>query len=156
MKKELFRFVFKEGETKATKSTRLSVWAPVNEQTGHVDMSSIKVYRDVLHDLIPPWRWTEFLLNPTGVTPESIGLKKVNLNEAAFGYDPVNHPPHYTNHPSGVECITITEHMNFCLGNAMKYIWRADMKGNAVEDLEKAVFYLNREIERRKKTDENV
>lgn len=63
--------------------------------------------------------------------------------------DMVNHPPHYTAHPSGVECIQITEHMNFCLGNALKYIWRADLKGAGVEDLEKAVFYLNREIERR-------
>lgn len=62
--------------------------------------------------------------------------------------DMVNHPPHYTAHPSGVECIQITEHMNFCLGNAMKYIWRADEKGG-VEDLEKAVWYLRREIERR-------
>ena len=52
--------------------------------------------------------------------------------------DPVNHPPHYTCHPSGVECIEITEHMSFCLGNAIKYIWRADAKGNAIEDLEKA------------------
>lgn len=62
--------------------------------------------------------------------------------------DMVNHPPHYTNHPSGVECIQITEHMNFCLGNALKYIWRADLKGG-VEDLKKAIFYINREIERR-------
>jgi hypothetical protein len=64
--------------------------------------------------------------------------------------DPVNHPDHYTNHPSGVECIQITEHMSFCLGNAVKYIWRADLKGNAVEDLEKAEFYVRREIARRK------
>lgn len=64
--------------------------------------------------------------------------------------DPVNHPPHYTNHPSGVECIQVTEHMNFCLGNAMKYIWRADLKGE-IEDLQKAIWYLNREIERRSK-----
>jgi hypothetical protein len=64
--------------------------------------------------------------------------------------DKVNHPHHYTNHPSGVECIQITEHMNFCLGNAIKYIWRADLK-NGVEDLKKAVFYLNREIENRTK-----
>ena len=35
--------------------------------------------------------------------------------------DPVNYPKHYTEHPSGVECIQITEHMNFCLGNAVKY-----------------------------------
>lgn len=64
--------------------------------------------------------------------------------------DMVNNPPHYTSHPSGVECIQVTEHMNFCLGNALKYIWRSDLKGNDVQDLEKAVFYLNREIARRK------
>lgn len=63
--------------------------------------------------------------------------------------DPVNHPKHYTSHPSGVECIQITEHMGFCLGNAMKYLWRSDLK-NGVEDLEKAAWYINREIERRK------
>jgi hypothetical protein len=62
--------------------------------------------------------------------------------------DNVNKPPHYTAHPSGVECIQITEHMNFCLGNAMKYIWRAGLKQNEVEDLKKAIWYLNREIER--------
>lgn len=63
--------------------------------------------------------------------------------------DPVNHPSHYTTHPSGVECIQITEHMNFCLGNAVKYIWRAGLKNdNAIEDLRKAAFYINREIER--------
>lgn len=64
--------------------------------------------------------------------------------------DLVNHPPHYTAHASGVECIQITETMNFCLGNAVKYIWRADLKGDAIEDLKKAVWYVNREIERRK------
>ena len=62
--------------------------------------------------------------------------------------DSVNKPPHYTAHPSGVECIQITEHMNFCLGNATKYIWRAGLKQNEVEDLKKAVWYINREIER--------
>lgn len=65
--------------------------------------------------------------------------------------DPVNHPPHYTKHPSGIECIEITEHMGFCLGNAVKYIWRADEKGHAIEDLEKARWYITREIERRKR-----
>ena len=64
-------------------------------------------------------------------------------------HDPVNHPKHYTGHPSGVECIQITEHMNFCLGNVMKYIWRAGEKGDALEDLRKARFYLDREIKRR-------
>jgi len=65
--------------------------------------------------------------------------------------DNVNNPRHYTSHPSGIDCIQITEHMGFCLGNAMKYIWRADLKGDAIEDLEKAVWYIRREIERRKR-----
>jgi len=68
-------------------------------------------------------------------------------------HDPVNHPFHYTNHPSGVECIDITEHMGFNLGNAVKYIWRNDLKSAVigdVEDLRKAQWYLEREIKRRK------
>lgn len=60
----------------------------------------------------------------------------------------VNEPPHYNSHPSGVECIQITEHMNFCRGNAIKYIWRADFKGTPVKDLKKAVWYLKKEIKR--------
>lgn len=67
--------------------------------------------------------------------------------------DSVNHPKHYTAHPSGVECITITEHMGFCLGNVIKYVWRADLKGESeharIEDLKKAEFYLRREIAHR-------
>lgn len=63
--------------------------------------------------------------------------------------DNVNKPKHYRAHPSGVECIQITEHMGFNLGNAMKYIWRCDEKWDALEDLRKAVWYINREIERR-------
>ncbi|MCC3607438.1 MAG: DUF3310 domain-containing protein [Microcoleus sp. PH2017_29_MFU_D_A] len=61
--------------------------------------------------------------------------------------DAIN-PPHYQDHPSGVECIQITEHMNFCLGNAIKYIWRAGLKNNAIEDLRKARWYIDREIAR--------
>jgi hypothetical protein len=60
--------------------------------------------------------------------------------------DVVNHPPHYTSHPSGVECIQVTEHMSFLRGNAVKYLWRAGDKGNELEDLRKARWYLDREI----------
>jgi len=60
----------------------------------------------------------------------------------------VNHPKHYVSHPSGVECIEITEHMNFNLGNAIKYIWRASLKGKEIEDLRKARWYVDREIQR--------
>ena len=69
------------------------------------------------------------------------------MNDATSGGDPIN-PKHYRKHPSGVECIEITEHMNFNLGNAVKYIWRAGLKGDAIEDLEKAAWYLAREIVR--------
>ncbi len=69
--------------------------------------------------------------------------------------DTVNYPPHYRAHASGVECIQITEHMNFCLGNAVKYIWRAGVKSSdPVEDLSKAVWYVNREIRRIEKNQE--
>lgn len=68
--------------------------------------------------------------------------------------DPVNHPAHYTRHPSGVECIAITEHMGFCLGNAIKYIWRADLK-NGIEDLRKARWYIDRELARRQALRDN-
>jgi hypothetical protein len=64
--------------------------------------------------------------------------------------DAVTNPAHYTAHASGIECIQITEHMNFCLGNAIKYIWRAGLKGDAIEDLEKAMWYLDREVQRRR------
>lgn len=75
-----------------------------------------------------------------------IGATSVRCGRVA---DPVNRPAHYLAHPSGIECIQITEHMSFCLGNAMKYIWRADLKADAIEDLRKARWYIEREISRR-------
>lgn len=72
------------------------------------------------------------------------------MNTKQTKHDPVNSPKHYRSHKSGIECIQITEHMNFCLGNAMKCIWRADLKSGH-EDLQKAIWYINREIERREK-----
>lgn len=61
--------------------------------------------------------------------------------------DMVNHPTHYMSNLSGVECINITEHYNFNLGNALKYLFRHEKK-NGLEDLKKAVWYVNREMER--------
>ena len=64
-------------------------------------------------------------------------------------HDVINHPEHYTAHPSGIECITITEHMSFNVGNAMKYLWRAGLKSpDAIVDLRKAFWYVSREINR--------
>lgn len=58
-------------------------------------------------------------------------------------HDPVNHPSHYTSHPSGIECIEITRLLGFDLGNCVKYVWRRGDKGNPAQDLDKSVFYLN-------------
>jgi len=63
-------------------------------------------------------------------------------------FHPVNRAKHYNVSPSGIECIEVVEHMNFCLGNAMKYIWRAGEKGDALQDLQKARYYIDREIKR--------
>ena len=59
----------------------------------------------------------------------------------------VDHPDHYNQFP--VECIDVAEHMNFNLGSALKYLWRCDFKGKPIEDLEKAKWYIEREIQRR-------
>jgi hypothetical protein len=61
----------------------------------------------------------------------------------------INHPKHYTSHNSGVECIEITEHMYFNIGNAFKYIYRGwnGLKESTSKDLKKSIWYLKREIE---------
>lgn len=82
------------------------------------------------------------LSSPDLVTPTPPA--KSNLKPT----DPVNHPAHYR-HPSGIECIQITEHMNFNVGNAIKYLWRCDQKGKHLEDLKKARWYIDREIQLR-------
>lgn len=64
--------------------------------------------------------------------------------------DMVNQPPHYTQHPSGIEPIEITRHCNFNVGNAIKYLMRHDFKGKPIEDLEKAAWYIADEIKYRK------
>lgn len=68
-------------------------------------------------------------------------------------HDAINSPSHYTSLPAkcecgrGIECIQVTEHFSFSRGNALKYLWRADHK-NGLEDLRKARWYIDREIQR--------
>jgi hypothetical protein len=84
----------------------------------------------------------------------SIGrcARAVDRNESlGEATEAVDHPKHYNAHPSGIECIAVVEHMGFNLGNAMKYIWRCDEKRDAIEDLKKARWYVEREIEKRLK-----
>ena len=72
---------------------------------------------------------------------------KAGLQEVVQG-NPVDHPQHYTSHPSGIEAIEITRYENFNKGNALKYILRAGKKGDEVEDLQKAIWYLKDEVKR--------
>jgi hypothetical protein len=62
--------------------------------------------------------------------------------------DYVNSPKHYTGHPSGIECIQVAKFHSFCIGNAIKYIWRHEKKGKPIEDLQKAAWYINEEIKK--------
>lgn len=58
--------------------------------------------------------------------------------------NPVDHPAHYTSHPSGIEAIELCGEMDFCLGNAFKYLFRMENKWNPLEDLKKARWYIDR------------
>lgn len=80
------------------------------------------------------------------IQKQSIIDKLVDLPE--FKHDFVNHPSHYCSHPSGIECIEITRHHDFAIGNAIKYLWRAGLKDsdNEIQDLEKAIFYIQDKI----------
>jgi hypothetical protein len=77
-------------------------------------------------------------------------MMKNKQTKLVTSVDQVNHPEHYTTDPSGVECIEITRHRNFNIGNAFKYLWRAGLKDEKkhVEDLRKAMFYIQDEINR--------
>jgi hypothetical protein len=80
-------------------------------------------------------------------------LEVVTVTTPKTMSDNVNHPKHYTGHPSGIECIDVIEHMTLNLGNAVKYIWRAGLKTSSptIEDLKKAIWYIEREIKRLEK-----
>jgi hypothetical protein len=92
--------------------------------------------------------------------PQYSFAKIIDESSNQQGIDMVNHPPHYTSHPSGVEAIEITRHYDFAVGNAIKYLWRAGLKkdqtkkdaAKEIEDLEKAVFYINDKINQLRKT----
>ena len=81
-------------------------------------------------------------------------LKRLKEIQESNG-DSVNHPKHYNSHPSGVECIDIARHYDFNIGNAIKYLWRHGLKSEegmddtekSIEDLKKAIWYLNKLID---------
>lgn len=103
------------------------------------------------------WEWSDWGdLNFDGV--ECLWLKKESIIDKLvdfpeFEHDEVNHPSHYCGHPSGIECIEITRHHDFAIGNAIKYLWRAGLKDsdNEIQDLEKAIWYIQDKIAQLKK-----
>lgn len=93
------------------------------------------------------------LATQPGAIEHAAALDKGLIEREQLRFKAVNHPSHYNSHPSGVECITIIEPMTLNVGNAIKYCWRAGLKPGAdvITDLEKAVWYLQREIGRLRK-----
>lgn len=130
-------WVMNSGECFLTKGTRVDV----KFRQGDIELDGnctrwswhYSENNDYSHDIVA-WRLSEKVTT--------------TLDKVA---DNVNNPPHYNSHPSGIQCIDVTRHFCFNLGNATKYIWRCDLKKDAIEDLRKAIFYLNDEIEMRLK-----
>jgi hypothetical protein len=92
----------------------------------------------------------------TARVPYNPGMRDT-LGRKQQPFDPVQKPAHYNLHPSGVEAIEITEHYNFNIGNAIKYLWRAGLKSeDPKQDMEKAIWYIKRELERIGKLDEQA
>ena len=83
---------------------------------------------------------------PEGMTVAEAEEIVADVNQAISQHDLVNHPKHYT--AGGIETIDFIEakKLGYNLGNVVKYITRSDHKGNKLEDLRKAQWYLTREI----------
>ena len=86
----------------------------------------------------------------SSLCPDCQELEKglVSMHATTWINNPVNSPDHYTRSHPGMECIDLTADTTFCLGNAIKYLWRYRCKGRPVEDLEKARWYLRRLVAR--------
>ena len=93
-----------------------------------------------------------YFFSKTGriVLTEECCLKPYTEDSGNEDQDVVNHPKHYTSDPSGIECIQVTRHRNFNIGNAMKYLWRNGLKDSdaQIQDLRKAIWYIEDEIKR--------
>ncbi len=103
-------------------------------------------YQLVNQEQDEPFLTPETTLNDQYAEIEQVRQKTDSLPE--FKHDFVNHPKHYCDHPSGIECIEITRHHDFAIGNAIKYLWRAGLKDsdNEIQDLKKAVWYIQDKI----------
>ena len=90
------------------------------------------------------------------VTFEKSKVKAISLEGASKSIPKtIEHPSHYTSHPSGIECIEIAKYYDFCIGSAIKYLWRAGLKSEEgkstkekeIEDLKKAITFIQFKID---------
>lgn len=129
------RFLCKDDNIGFRKGDVVEVDDPVPDHQGDVRARGITTLRD--GEVTVGW----ISLSDLDPVPDEPATETTEATD-----DPVAHPNHYNSHPSGVEVIEITKHMNFCLGNVVKYVLRCDHKGKAIEDLKKARQYLDIEI----------
>lgn len=96
------------------------------------------------------------LITVPDVTFEKSKVKTISLEEASKSISKtIEHPSHYTSHPSGIECIEIAKYYDFCIGSAIKYLWRAGLKSEEgkstkekeIEDLKKAITFIQFKID---------
>ena len=96
------------------------------------------------------------LITVPDVTFEKSEVKTISLEEASKAISKtIEHPSHYTSHPSGIECIEIAKYYDFCIGSAIKYLWRAGLKSEEgkstkekeIEDLKKAITFIQFKID---------
>lgn len=127
-----------------TKGLELEIHSElVDEKLGRYDMHA---------DVKEGEEFTNFIVSKEDMKFVMDKLSELKEETKPLKDDPVNHPKHYTNHPSGIETIEITRWMNFNLGNSIKYILRSGKKSEdtAIQDLEKAIWYITDEIKRLK------
>lgn len=103
----------------------------------------VRVCENCNHGEVDEHMWTSCKINKS--------TECFSKNEPIFWEsknDNINRPSHYVSHPSGIECIDITKHHDFCIGNAIKYLWRQGLKeGNSdIQDLKKCIWYVNQKI----------
>ncbi len=112
-------------------------------------MQKVSDELDQIIDLNPPRRHTDRTITEmlAAVDADEGPTRPQAVEAPAVPEDAIN-PAHYRKHPSGIECIEVTRHMNFNVGNAIKYIWRHRDKGDPIENLKKAQWYIDDEIRR--------
>ena len=101
---------------------------------------------------LPEIHYSDFMMN-IEAQKESKTVDNILMSHEVRDNKPdmVNHPPHYT--VNGIEVIDVIENykLNYRLGNVVKYVLRSDLKGNRLQDLKKAIWYLQREIQQSEK-----